>query len=113
MLAGKPVSVFYRVWEVSFKRLRGLVGDVDKGPIRVRKGAVRSLENGGLCQGGLRQRPHDHLPLLLPERRGGALEAADRGSPHRPAPAGAVKIVCRRGGWVSLGGFRATPAGGR
>ena len=48
---GTPVNVFYRVWELTFKRKRGPVRKLRKRPIRVRKGGRLRVKLGGFRTG--------------------------------------------------------------
>jgi hypothetical protein len=48
---GTPVNVFYRVWELTFKRRRGPVRKLRKRPIRVRKGGRLRVRLGGFRSG--------------------------------------------------------------
>ena len=48
---GTPVNVFFRVWELTFKRRRGPVRKLRKRPIRVRKGGRLRVRLGGFRSG--------------------------------------------------------------
>jgi len=48
---GTPVNVFYRVWELTFKRKRGPVRKLRKRPIRVRRGGRLRVRLGGFRSG--------------------------------------------------------------
>jgi len=48
---GTPIDVFYRVWEITFKRRRGQVKKLRKRPIRVRKGGRIWVRLGGFGSG--------------------------------------------------------------
>jgi hypothetical protein len=61
---GTPVNVFYRVWELTFKRHRGPVKKLRKRPIRVRKGGRLKVRLGGFRSG---------RTLIFRYRRGNAV----------------------------------------